>query len=214
MIDLVLKWIGLAASFLCFGCLGFAALWYVVLGVVWLVEKWQEGLRRREFAAVEAFRTERGETVILREGLEERLKRIGPFTMESGSGTREIRWESPPGLVSGFAPVSLVFVLEPDNVAPDETAFRLLERFVERSDAHFRDFRERLIELHRSLEPGCQNEALKHVDGIQITLHQEGYGEGATHSLRADFELELDPDHGHFLVYDPDADRFGDWDDD
>jgi hypothetical protein len=214
MTDTVLKWIGLITVILCAGCLALGVLCWAVMAVFAVVIKRDEERRRREFADVAAFREVGDETVILQEGLEQRLKGIGHFTMVVAGGTREIIWVSPPGLVSGFAPVDFTFVLEPDNVAPDEEAFRLIERFRERSELHFRDLRQRLIDAIRAVESGLsEEEALRNVEALHLTVRQHGYGEGASHALEASFDVELDPEHGYYLVYDPDTDRFGDWED-
>ena len=203
------------AGWFCLGILGLMALAYLVAGVFLIADKVQQRRRRRELAPYAAFGVDKGhENDVLVEGLAERLQSIGPFTMSVMQGRREITWESLQTLPCDFAPVDLTFVLEPDNVGPDEATCALWEDYKARHAEHVRQFAARLIELHRDIQGDLTDEqALAKVERIFISVCQDGYGENASHSLRASFALEWDPEHGYRMVYDPRTGTFIDEDD-
>jgi hypothetical protein len=201
------------AKWFCFGVLGLMALGVLLIVVFLLVEAISTARRRKRFREHAAFQTGAdGEPVILDTELQARLTAIGAFTMEVPHGCREIFWKSPNGLTCPFAPLELVFNIDPDNIGPDEATFELWDRYRSQHPAHIEDFKKRLIEMYRGLEPNMKPEqALADVRQIWIEVSQQGYGEEATHEMAACFRLAADEEHGYSLAYDSETDRFGDW---
>jgi hypothetical protein len=202
------------AGWLCLGVIGLIAFWYLVIGAVLVAEKMRQRRRRRQLAAHAGFGVQKGhESDILADGLRDRLESIGPFTMNVSQGCREITWETPNALPCELAPVDLTFVLEPDNVGPDEATFALWECYKARHAEHVRQFATRLAELHRDIQADLTDEqALAKVEHIHISVVQDGFGDHAAHTLRANFALEWDPEHGYRMVYDPTTGIFVDED--
>jgi hypothetical protein len=208
-----MQWLTWIAGACCLAVVALFAFWYAFVGVMLLVERRLQRRRRAQFREHEAFRTDsEGNVQIVAEGLKARLEAIGPFTLSPMAGALTIHWQQPAGLAGGPAPTSLSFVLQPDNVGPDDETFRLWEQYRQDHARHARDFETRLIEICRTLASGC-SEAEKEelVRQISICIWQSGYGDAAAHRLEATFDFPLDEEHAYRLPVDPRTGTFGEW---
>jgi hypothetical protein len=200
------------AGWCCVGGLGIFGLWGLLVAAMMFLDNLWRRRRRREFREHEAYRrTPEGGMQIVSPELERRLEQIGEFTLSPPSGEREIRWANPHGL-HAFRPCELAFVIEPDNIGPDERTFALWESFKARQAEHFPELQQRLVDLHREVRPDLEPGTVPSlVPWMQILIRQEGYGERGTHTLEAHFEMEWDEEHAYWLTYDSATGHFGEW---
>lgn len=210
-----MQWLTWIAGVCCLAVVGLIVFWYAFVGVVLLGERLWQRRRRAQFREQEAFRTDsRGNVQIVAEGLKARLEAIGSFRLERAHGELEIRWEQPAALAGSPAPMYLAFVLEPDNVGPDEETFRLWEQYRQDHAAHLRDFETRLIALHREVQADLpEEETGELVREFGIHIFQNGYGDDAAHRLEVVFDLSWDDEHVYRLPFDPQTGAFGEWED-
>lgn len=208
-----MNWIWTISKWLCGGVIALMAFGAFVTFAFEFGDRIRIRRRRALFSIREVFRSAADGTLqILDADLERRLNAIGKFTTTASLGEREIVWKHPQGRRCDFAPLELVFRIDPDNVGPDEQTFQLWEQYQTNHESHVATFKSRVIELGSRVEPEWSAEkALSSMRQVSIAITQEGYGKTGSHELCAAFRPKWDDEHGYSLLFDPSTNSFGDW---
>lgn len=208
-------WIWTICKWLCGGVVGLMAFGALVTIGFAIADRIREVRQRKLYRRHQVFSfSDDGKEKILDAELERRLNAIGKFSTEVWGGGREIVWEEPAQCKCDFAPLKLIFRIDPDNIGPDEQTFQLWEQYKSQHLSHLATFKKRVIELGQNADPGSTSEkALSSILHISIAITQDGYGASASHELQASFRPEWDDEHGYILRFDPQQNAFGDWED-